>query len=93
MGYFMLRFKITELAYRKGVAEGREITWKEIGEKTGISAGVISNLASPRGGAATNTRYLESLCRYFKVSVDSLVEFTPPVEEDIPCDVDHLYPK
>ena len=89
----MLRFRLTELSYRKGVEEGREITWKEISEKTGISAGVLSNLASPRGGAATNTRYLESLCRYFKVGPNDLIEFVPPLGAETSCDVKSLYPE
>ncbi|MBY0527980.1 MAG: hypothetical protein K2R98_31575 [Gemmataceae bacterium] len=60
-----VRFRIAQLLRQKEERERRVITWKEVGEQTGISTSVLSNLASPSRQVFTNTRYVASLMGYF----------------------------
>jgi DNA-binding Xre family transcriptional regulator len=88
----MLRFKIAGLLRTKEEAEGRVISWKEVSLATGISVSVLSNLASPRGGASTNTRFIEALCRYFRCGPSELMELYPSLNDEPRSHVDVLYP-
>ena len=88
----MIRFKLLRLLQVCEEQENRRISWKEVSVATGISTSVLSNLASPRPGAVTNSRYIESLVRYFRCKLDDLIEFVPSLEGDTPHHVDELYP-
>ena len=88
----MLRFNVARLKRDREEEEGRTIPWKEVGETTGISASVLSNLASPKLGFVTNTRYVEALCRYFRCDPGDLIELVPTLDAEPDCNVDHLYP-
>jgi hypothetical protein len=88
----MLRFKIGRLLREREEAEGRVIPWREVGEATGISPEVLSSLASPRGAPPTNTRYVDALSRYFRVTPGELLELYPVLDEEPRCHVDELYP-
>lgn len=89
----MLRFRIGRLLQDREAAEGRSIAWREIAEATGISPEVLSSLASPRGAPPTNTRYVEALCRYFKVTPAEMLELYPPLDQEPRCHVGELYPE
>lgn len=89
----MLRFKLTSLLRQREEREGRVITWREVSDATGISVSTLSTLASPRTGTATNTRFVEALCRYLGCGPGELLELSPPLEEDRRCHVDELYPQ
>jgi len=89
----MLKFKLAHLLRRKEEQEGRVISWREISEATGISPSVLSSLASPRGGASTNTRFIEALCRYFACAPADLIELDPPLEVELRHHIDELYPQ
>lgn len=88
----MIRFNLPTLLRAKEEREGRVITWREVSEATGISVSVLSSLASPRLGVATNTRFVEALCRYFKCGPGDVLELSPSLEEEPRCHVDELYP-
>lgn len=88
----MLRFRIARLLRERAEAEGRVISWREVSEATGISVPVLSSLASPRGSPPTNTRYVDALCRYFRVAPGEMLELYPPLDQEPRCRVDELYP-
>jgi len=88
----MLRFRLARLLRERAEAEGRVISWREVSEATGVSVAVLSSLASPRGSPPTNTRFLDALCRYFKVSPGDMLELYPPLDEEPRCQVEELYP-
>lgn len=88
----MMKIHVARLLRARAEAEGRVIPLKEVSSATGISVSVLSNLASPRGGATTNSRYLEALARYFQVPLSQLLELQPPLGEETSCHVDALYP-
>ena len=89
----MLRFQLARLLRERSEAEGRSITWREVSEATGISVPVLSSLASPRGSPPTNTRFLESVCRYFRVTPGEMLELYPSLDEEPRCRVEELYPE
>lgn len=88
----MLRIHVARLLRARAEAEGRVIPLKEVTAATGISVAVLSRIGSPRGGAVTNTRYIEALCRYFNVPPSELLELQPPLGAGFSCHVDALYP-
>lgn len=89
----MIRFNISRLLRDREESEGRRISWREVSEATGVSVSVLSTLASPRGGAATNTRFVEALCRYFRCTPGELLVLEPGPEADHGPHVDELYPE
>ena len=88
-----LRYQLARLLQERSEAEGRVITWREVSEATGVSVPVVSSLASPRGSPPTNTRFLESVCRYFRVTPGETLELYPSLDEEPRCRVDELYPE
>jgi DNA-binding Xre family transcriptional regulator len=88
----MLRIHVARLLRARAEAEGRVIPLKEVTAATGISVAVLSKIGSPRGGATTNSRYIEALCRYFGVTPCELLELQPPLDAGVSCHVDALYP-
>ena len=88
----MLRFRIGSLLREREEAEGRVISWREVSEATGISPVVLSSLSSPRGAPPTNTRYVDALCRYFRVTPGEILELYPPLDQEPRSHIDELYP-
>lgn len=88
----MLRFNLVRRLRDMEEAAGRQITWKEVSEKTGISVSVLSSLASLRPGITTNTRTIEALCRYLRCQPGDLLELHPPLDAEPRCHLDELYP-
>ena len=88
----MLRFHLIRRLRDLEETEGRKITWKEVSERTGISPSVLSSLASVRPGIATNSRYVEALCRFLRCQPGELLELVPPLGEEPRCHVNELYP-
>jgi len=88
----MFRFHVARLLRAREEAEGRVIPLRELSAATGVSVSVLSNLASPRPGATTNSRYIEALCRFFGVTPCELLELQPPLDAGGSCHVDALYP-
>src|SRR5262245_56604235 len=93
MNACMIRFNLNRLLVVRKERERRRITWREVADATGISASVLSNLASHRGGHTTNTRFVEALCRYFECSFDELMSLDPPLDEAVGPNVEGLYPE
>lgn len=88
----MLKFELVRQLRLLEEAEGRRITWGEVSEKTGISTSVLSNLASWRPGVATNTRYVESLCRFFRCTPNDMLTMIDTPGAGDSCNVNDLYP-
>ena len=40
----------------------------------------------------TNTRYLDALCRYFRVTPGEILELYPPLDQEPRSHIDELYP-
>jgi DNA-binding Xre family transcriptional regulator len=76
----------------KALKIGKGVSWAEISRVTGISAGSLSRLAANRGAWTTNTRHLDSLCRYFRCGLDDLLEFEPRLGMEASVHIDDLYP-
>lgn len=90
----MLVFRIRELVAERERELGRRLPLREISEATGVSPQVLSNLGNPARRTATNTRFVEALCRYFRCDVAELMELRPPADDEAtPCHADHLYPR
>ena len=87
----MLRFRIQPLLLAREELEGRSISFAEVSRATGVSQSVLSNPNSPRGGATTNTRFIEALIRYFRCTPNDLIELNPPLGEEVGPHVDLLY--
>lgn len=66
----------------KSRRDGVKIRLRDVSEATGISIQVLSNISSPTNPAATNTTFVEALCRYFNCGVDELIELSPPEMKD-----------
>lgn len=94
----MLRFKLARLKLELEEREGRRVPWSEIAEGTGISAQVLSSLASRERVIVTNTANLEAICRYFQrrlgrrlEPIGEVFEFDPELGADYPVHVDEIY--
>lgn len=89
----MLRFRLAHLLRVMEEARGENIPWRTVSDATGISVSVLSNLASPRPGTTTNTRYVDALCRFFGCTPNDLIELMPESDGVRRCHVDELYPR
>ena len=70
----MLKFKLKELIAKKEFDEGRQITIKEIAEKTSINRMTLSKIINHKG-YSTVTDNINSLCHYFDCEISDLVEY------------------
>jgi DNA-binding Xre family transcriptional regulator len=62
-------------------AEGRSaLTWAQIAPLLGVSRQALQNLASNREPKATNTRFLEAVCRFFGCGPQDVLTFAPPLQ-------------
>lgn len=88
----IIRFQVTQMLLARSHAEGRVIPLREVSAATGISISVLSSLASSRPGITTNTRFVESLCRYFRCQPGELLELSPSLADEPRHHIDELYP-
>lgn len=93
----MLRFRINELmgAWNEGRPEAERITMEDVARAVGADRSTLAGLTRfGRRPAVTNTAYLESLCRFFRLQDwGDLLEFHPPIAETVDVHVDALYPE
>jgi DNA-binding Xre family transcriptional regulator len=73
-------------------AQGRPpLTWAQVGRLLGMSRQSIQNLASNRELKATNTRFLEAVCRFFGCQPQELLVLTPRLGPGLdPNELDRL---
>ena len=76
----------------KALKIGKNVSWKTISAATGISEGSLTRIAANKGAWTTNTRHLDSLCRYFGCGLDDLLEFEPRLGRESSVHIDDLYP-
>jgi len=72
-------YRLRELMVAWERENGRRLSIKKLAEETGISAPTLSKMTSP-DGYVTNTRHIESLCRFFNVTPNDLMLFEPPIQ-------------
>lgn len=77
-------FNLEPLLERLNLARRRQgradLTWAQIAPLLGMSRQALQNLARNRELRATNSRFVESLCRFFRCRPDQLLVLTPPPE-------------
>ena len=76
----MHAYRLRELIAVWERLNGRRLPLTEIADATGVSRTTLSKMMNPKG-YVTNTRHIESLCRFFDVPPDELIYFTPPIHE------------
>lgn len=63
--------------------QGRaDLTWAEIAPLLGMSRQALQNLARNRELRATNSRFIEAICRFFRCRPDQLLVLAPAVGGD-----------
>lgn len=77
----MHSYRLKELTASWEREQGRRLPVKELAEATGISRPTLSKMTDPKG-YVTNTRHIEALCRFFKVTPNDLMFFDPPLDGD-----------
>ena len=79
MGWvYLLNRRLEEMNERRA-AEGRSLlTWTEVEMLTGVKESLLRNLAYNSILRTTNTRFLDSLCRFFGCGIDQLIQPVPP---------------
>ena len=76
----MHTFRIKELVAAWERTHGRRLHLKELAERTGIASYTLCRMMRP-SGYVTNTRYVETLCRFFEVTPNDLMFFSPPLKQ------------
>jgi len=71
---FRIRSLIEEWEFR----HGRRLSLQELSQATAIKAQTLSAMSNPQG-YTTNSRYIETLCRFFGVTPNDLFKFCPPL--------------
>lgn len=81
MGWrFRLNPLLEELNRERGSQGRAPLSWTQIAPLLGMSRQSLQNLASNRDLKVTNTRFLETLCRFFGCPIQDLVELVPAAE-------------
>ncbi len=75
----MIRFKLKEMMAEKAFREGRKINLDDLVAQTGINKSTLSRISSVRGYNTTSDN-IDKLCRYFKCSVEKIMEYVPDEE-------------
>ncbi len=78
MGWvYLLNRRLDEMNSRRA-AEGRTpLTWAEVELLTGVKESLLRNLAYNSILRTTNTRFLDSLCRFFGCEISQLIQPAP----------------
>jgi DNA-binding Xre family transcriptional regulator len=88
----MLRFRLPELRRERENSSGKRLTWREVSAETGIARQSLANMASQTQLCVTNTAHVEAVCRFFGCTADELIQFEPPLDTEVSCHIDSLYP-
>jgi DNA-binding Xre family transcriptional regulator len=73
--------------------EGRAaLSWSQIAPLLGMSRQSLQNLASNRELKATNTRFIEAICRFFQCRPEQVLVLAPELDRNPVCqdEVDRL---
>ncbi len=77
----MIKYNLKTLIAEKKRRENRNITYREISSRTGISKVTLSKIAR-RPGYNTAVSIVEKLCLYFKCSPNDLITIVPDLPEE-----------
>jgi hypothetical protein len=81
---FLLEDRLDEFN-RARESRGRSpLRWADVSFLIGASRQSLQNLASNRELKVTNTRLLDSLCRFFHCGIDQLLEPAPELGDQVP---------
>ncbi len=77
----MVKYNLKTLIAEKKRRENRNITYREISSRTGISKVTLSKIAR-KPGYNTAVSIVEKLCLYFKCSPNDLITIVPDLAEE-----------
>ncbi len=77
----MVKYNLKTLIAEKKRRENRNITYREISSRTGISKVTLSKIAR-KPGYNTAVSIVEKLCLYFKCSPNDLITIVPDLSEE-----------
>jgi len=78
MGWVFRLEPLLERLNRRRRAQGRTaLTWAQIGRLLGMSRQALQNLASNREPKTTNSRFIESFCRFFDCEPGDVLVLAP----------------
>jgi len=81
MGWiFRLEPMLDQMNQRRRAQNREPLSWAQVGRLLGMSRQALQNLASNRELKATNTRFLESFCRFFDCGPAEMLALAPPPE-------------
>lgn len=92
MGWvFQLQPLLERVNRRRQEQRRSPLSWAQVGRLLGMSRQSLQNLASNREPKATNTRFVESFCRFFECSPADLLVLAPPPAPEVDQDeIDRL---
>jgi len=78
MGWvYLLNRRLEEMNVQRSEEGRTPLTWREVEMLTGVKEGLLRNLAYNSILRTTNTRFLDSLCRFFGCELSELVQQVP----------------
>jgi len=84
MGWrFLLEDRLQEFNQAREARGRTPLRWSDVSFLIGVSRQSLQNLASNRELKVTNTRLLDSLCRFFRCRIDQILEPAPELGEQI----------
>ena len=85
MGWrFLLEDRLQEFNEAREARGRKPLRWADVSFLIGVSRQSLQNLASNRELKVTNTRLLDSLCRFFRCRIDQILEPVPELGDQIP---------
>jgi hypothetical protein len=80
---FLLDNRLHEMNQERANQGRRPLTWEDVERLTGVKQKVLLNLAYNSEPRATNTRFIEALCRFFCCGPKDLMTLVTPGERDV----------
>lgn len=79
MGWvYLVGERLDEMNAERNRQDRRPLNWEDVARLTGIHAALLRNLENNSELRATNTRFLDSLCRFFVCGTNDLLQMAPP---------------
>jgi len=76
----MIKSHLDDLLQKKAATENRKITLRIVAEETELSVNTIQRLKTI-SSESVHYSTLDKLCRYFQVTINDLIEYTPDASE------------
>ena len=86
MGWvYLVGERLDEMNDERNRQDRRPLDWGDVARLTGLNSALLRNLENNSELRATNTRFLDSLCRFFACGMDDLLKMVP----EGPSEADH----